>query len=164
MEIYSEIFSIFLYFLSPELIDFVFCFDTAILNVFGNYAFSHKSPTMKQQFNADEALAKLKLVESCQQYSFLETMPENSDSENEEQSEKQSKEMMENKHTEDKNGKQSEKQRKEIMENEGTEDKNGMQSEKEILNVFGNCKFSHKQQQLNADEALAKLKLVQSCQ
>ena len=91
----------------------------------------------------------------------METLPESSDSENEEQHEKQRKEMMENEGMEE-NGKQGEKERKDMMENKGMEDKNGKQSEKE--NVFGNYKISHKQQWLNADEALAKLKLVQSCQ
>ena len=47
MEIHPVNFSIFLYFLSPELIVFVFCFDTAILNVFRNCTFSYKPPTMK---------------------------------------------------------------------------------------------------------------------
>ena len=116
---------------------------------------------MKQwQLNADQVLAKLKLVESCQQYSSVETLPDSSDSENEQQSEKQRKEIMENEGTEDKNEKQGEKERRDMMENKGTEDKNGNQSKKDKSHKSPTTK----QQQLNADQALAKLKLVDSCQ
>ncbi len=88
------------------------------------------------------------------------TVPDSSDSENEQQSEKQRKELMENEGMEDKNEKQGEKERKDMTENKGTEDENGNQSEKDKSHKSPTMK----QWWLNADQALAKLKLVDSCQ
>ncbi len=48
---------------------------------FWNCKISHK----QWWLNADEALTKLKLVQCCQQYSSVETFPESSDSEYEQQ-------------------------------------------------------------------------------
>ena len=116
---------------------------------------------MKQQWlNADQVLAKFNLVESCQQYSSEETLPDSSDSENEQQSEKKRKEIMENKGTEVENEKQGEKERRNMTENKGTEDENGNQSEKDKSHKSPTMK----QQQLNGDQALVKLKLVDSYQ
>ncbi len=71
-------YSLFFYLL--KFVDFLFQFDTTTINVFGDciFIFSHKSLTMNHWqgggLNANEALAKLKLIESCVEYSSVETL------------------------------------------------------------------------------------------